>query len=230
MIASLSQKHPLFDPTSLCSKLRASICALDKMRGYWDWLCVQQERAVEALPPTESRPEKELHELTCRLQSEHGARCSVLHALRVHAWLVGEGESEGLIRAVPDVAEVLLVREEDGSRTIGLLLEGQPHRWFPSETQCRAFFLEAAIRKRLASALRIQDESPFDRILPQAFQPEAVAKSYEVASLLAGLPELEGEIQLHREFQVRFARLAIHGGDNRFPPRAGPLHVAVFTC
>ncbi len=199
------------------------------MRGYWHWLCFQQDHAREPLPPTEPRPEKELRELTRRLQTPDGAKGIVLGALRVHDWLVGEGEREGSLRAVADVAEALLVREEDGRRTIGLLLEGQPHRWFPNGTRCRAFFLEPVILKRLASALRARDEGSFERFLLQAFQVEPVTRSYEVASLLAGLPELEGEMPTDRGGEVRFCRLAIHGGEDRFPPRAGPLHVAVFS-
>jgi hypothetical protein len=230
MIASPSRQHPLFDPTSLYNKMRtAPHFTLDKMRGYWDWLCFEHERAEKPLPPTEPRSEKELHDLTSRLQAQHGTRCIVLDALRVHAWFIGEGEHEGSLRAVPEVAEALLVREEDGSRTIGLLLEGQPRRWFPGATQCRAFFLEPVIAKRLASALRAGEEGFFADFLPRALQPEPLRENYAVASLLAGLPELEGEMPSDRELEVWFSRLAIHGGEDRFPPRAGPLHIAVFS-
>src|SRR5436309_415236 len=160
MRTSSPRKHPLFDPASRYNQMRGSAhFAQNKARGYWDWLCVQQQRSRAPLPPTKPRLERELRELTSRLAAECGSNCSVLHALRVRCWVVGEGNAEGQrepsMHVVSGTAEVLLVREEDGTRTLGLLLEGQPHDCFPRGAHCRAFLVEPAALRRVASALRI---------------------------------------------------------------------------
>src|SRR5207248_481711 len=144
MIDSLSKKHPLFDPASGYNRMRATIhFAQDKMRGYWDWLCVQQNRSQEPLPPTEARSERELCELSSRLAAEGDAKCSVLHALRAQGWVMAEAirQSDGQaeMRSVPITAEVLLLREQDGTLSLGLLLEGQPQECFARARRCRAF-------------------------------------------------------------------------------------------
>jgi hypothetical protein len=228
MIESLSRQHPLFDPASLYNQMRSNAHFTgDKMRGYWGWLCVQQDRAQEPLPPPEPRPERELGELTSRL-TELGPKGSVLHALRVCCWIVGEGEESQSLRAIHDTAEVLLVREEDGTRAIGLLLEGDVRRWFPMIASCRAFLLEPAMLQRLASALRTNSDTSPDQLLRQAFQREMVLNSYPVASLLCAFPELEGDAHPTRS-TIHFVRLPIPGKADLFPPRAGLLQVAVFV-
>src|SRR5207253_2773645 len=141
-----------------------------KMRGYWDWLCVQQERAEEPLPPVEPRPERELRELTARLAAEQGSKGTVLDALRVCCWTISEGEPDQPMRAVHDTAEVLLVREQDGTRSLGLLLEGQPRDRLAPGVRCRAFLLEPEVLRRLASGLRLKGDAAPQRILRQVFQ------------------------------------------------------------
>src|SRR5947209_2701370 len=67
MNESLSQTHPLFDPSSLYNQMRATVRAKHKVRGYWHWLCFQAKGAQEPLPPNEPRSDRELHGLACRL-------------------------------------------------------------------------------------------------------------------------------------------------------------------
>jgi hypothetical protein len=230
MSEALLQKHPLFDPASLYNRLRGGIDLGNKMGGYWDWLCVQPSRAEQPLPANEPRLERELRELGGRLTAASARECSVLDALRLRSWIVSEsdleGQGEGSARIVHAGAELLLVREEDGTRTLGLLLDRPPPDSAPGGRRCRAFLLEPPVLKRLAAGLRLKGEVCQDDILLKVFERGTVANNYETTRLICGVPEFEGE-WLADSSEVRFPTFAIFGGQDRVPPRAGPLLVAV---
>src|SRR5262249_49328925 len=122
-------------------------------------------------------------------------------------------------------AKILLVCEENGTRTVGLLLD------FPLEIgspvlSCRAFLIEPEVIKRLAALGNLPEELVPHDVLCQAFQGGAVRNNIELARLLAALPELDGEVLLD-ERCVRFQRLAVPQGFDTFPLRAEPLEVVV---
>ena len=210
--------------------MRVQVVGVHKMRGYWDWLVVQQDRAEEPLPPNPSRSESELHELACRLVAATGRKCSVLDAVRLRSWMIAaedlEADRELSPRIVHDGAELLLVREEDGTPTLGLLLDGHPRDWSLGGTRCRAFLLEPPVLKRLEAGLRLQGEVSLDCLLLQVLQRRTVQTIYQTTALLCGVPELEGECRPDST-GVTFQRFPMPGHPDRFPPRAGPLLVAV---
>lgn len=59
--------HPLFDPTSLYGRMRASVRAAFKMRGYFHWLMMRVKRRPEQLHPVETVPAEEYQELANQL-------------------------------------------------------------------------------------------------------------------------------------------------------------------
>jgi hypothetical protein len=239
--------YPLFKPGSGYNRLRSSVRTLDKMRGFYHWLFARAERAKEPLPPVEPRSEQELRNLACRLEGDCAAgrsgsgeeprpRCTVRDALRVRTWVSTEDHlragQEPLFFVAPNFAELLVVGEEDGTQTLGLILELRPRDWSPLRlparaARCRAFLLEPEALQRLAADLRAEREPLSEPFLSQIFQADLVTNSYRVASLLAGLPELEGELS-PESCWVRFRRLEVHDSETAFPPRPqGPLQAAV---
>src|SRR5207248_2918277 len=78
-------------------------------------------------------------------------------------------------------------------RTIGLSLQLQNRADFPARpVACRAYFLEPAVVDRLkAAAAKEGNEKPS---LREVFRDDLVARSFEVARVLAAVPELEGTI------------------------------------
>jgi hypothetical protein len=230
MTETVSRKHPLFDPASLYSRMRASIRLADKMRGYIHWLQARAKRAREPLPRIEPALPEELRRRTCALAGisaeavlPAGGRLAVLDILEVRTCVY-------LVHA-----ELLLVREEDGMRTLGMLLRmpadvlrGQLECFAPwlrgQRSRCQALLFEPEVVQRLRVVLGTTGEGPADAIL-QAFQPDVVATNFEVVRILAAVPELEGEIQPSGE--ARFCRLPIPDRCDAFPPRAEPLHVVI---
>jgi hypothetical protein len=151
----------------------------------------------------------------------------VLDVLAVRAWVVSGCEEWRALQSAggpPASVELLVVCEEDGTRTLGMLW-WVAHWSGVQRAHCRAFLLEPEVVKRLRAILGAAAEAPPEHIL-HAFQHEIVAANFEVARLLTALPELEGEIQ-HPGPVARFGRLPIPAGCDAFPARVEPLQVVI---
>jgi hypothetical protein len=120
---------------------------------------------------------------------------------------------------------VALVREADGMLTLGAkfrtkLLEWQlsssdDHRfWRISSWPCRAFLLEPEVVAKLETVLG-------DRPWTDAFLPEVIAGKFEVAQILAAVPEMEGKMRPGHE--IVFDRLRVSERYDTLPPRSAPL-------
>jgi len=148
-------------------------------------------------------------------------------------------ENPGDVQFHPWHAHLLIVREQDGRLTVGLLFQATPEvvdRWrtavpdrLSHPLRCRAFIFEQEVLTRMAAiALKTPEEKSPERLLLPAFQPEMVASNFEVARLLVGVAELEGEIDPDKP-AVCFCRLEIPDWHHRFHPRIAPPQVVVIA-
>src|SRR5262249_363584 len=157
-----SPEHPLFDPASLSSRMRASVRAEDKMRGYFHWLTARAERIGQRLPPSPPRSAEKLRDLTARLQTAdgQGSALKVLDAVEVRARCIPTETSD--TRQPPLLqAELLIVGEQDGTRTVAMLVNPvllerghlDNSRQHGAGRPCRAFLVEPEVAMRLSIAL-----------------------------------------------------------------------------
>jgi hypothetical protein len=213
-------RHPLFDPSSAYGRMRASVRAEDKMRGYLHWLWVRAKRTQGPLPCASQRPEVERRELACRLEIVSGGPgIEVLDALEARAEALVAGPTEAILppRFFAD-AELCLVREVGGPYTLGLLLWGAG-LFRAAHFRCRAFLLEPEVVERLEGHLG-------GRPYLDAFHPDAVENNLEVARVLAAVPEMEGDWEGGRS-PVCFHRLPTTDHYDLFPPRTETLQIVV---
>src|SRR5262245_4304342 len=111
------RRHPLFDPSSHYSRLRACVRAEGKMCGYLHWLAARAKR-IGGLSPTAPRLEPERRALADTLVrsgvggSGQGPGIEVLDVLDVRALVVSwdlSGDGEPATRATDTTAKLLLV-------------------------------------------------------------------------------------------------------------------------
>jgi hypothetical protein len=119
-------------------------------------------------------------------------------------------------------AELCLVREADGSRTLGMLLRldaahlseaALPTRRY----HCRLFLFEPEFIRRLEGLLG-------GRSYLDSFELDVFTNNPDVVRILAAVSELEGE-WLAGQAEVRFPRLAVPDIYVLFPTRAEPLQI-----
>src|SRR5262245_50648849 len=208
-------KHPLFDPASLSSRMRASVRAEDKMRGYFHWLAARAERLGARLPPSPPCSAEKLRDFAARLQTTdgRGPALKVLDSVELRAWCIPTETSDTrqptLLQAV-----LRIVGEPDGTWTVILfgnhvLLEGgrlDDSRQQDAGRPCRAFLGEPEVAMRLSIALGSPADTTTESPLPRVCMREVLANNLEVARLLSALPELEGEIHLESQ-EAQFRRL-----------------------
>ena len=126
-------------------------------------------------------------------------------------------------------ASLILVREADGTQTVGMLGEWDgdlKHTWKePSQpVSCRAFLIEPEVLARLEEVVPKACGSSHGSVLAHAFAAETIGSNQDVARLLAAIPDLDGDA---RNGQLRCHRLPIAGEFDTFPPRPGPLTVVL---
>ncbi len=227
----MSSLHPLFDPASLFGRRCGDGAALAVMMcGYFHWLEHRTKRGG-VLAPVEPLGAEELAALTHELlRAAPGSKGSVLAALPADLLIVGEpspapeGTRSGDVPS-PGRAHLLIVREEDGGLTVGLLVKSRLCWAKDRPLRLRAFLVEPEVVGRLAAALERSASSAGD-ILSRAFAADVVASHQEVARLLSALPELEGE--RGPDGVARFRRFPIPPTFSKgFPPRPGPLTIVL---
>lgn len=210
--------HPLFDPTSQYSRLRASVRAEDKMRGHLHFLWTRLKRGPQPLPEVARLTREESFEWASRLadfQVLSVWKHLVLAAFAVpHQVIALDLRFDGLWC-------VGLVREADGAHTLGANVHLPGHfldldLGFPNRSAwpCRAFLLEPEIVAKLEAILG-------DRPWTDAFLPEVIAGKFEVAQILAAVPEMEGTMR--HGIEIVFDRLRVSERYDTLPPRSTPL-------
>src|SRR4051812_39241383 len=101
--------------------MHACVRAEDKMRGYFHWLWVRAKRVEQPLPLSEPRSEEELRRRGQLLEGGAEPRVEILDVLAVRSWFFLTGLPEEAFLGAEEVhsaAELLVVREADGTRTL----------------------------------------------------------------------------------------------------------------
>lgn len=226
--ATVPPEHPLVHPASLYSRMRASVHPEHKLRGAMHWLNARakRERLAQAFPLSE----EDLRRLAVRLEEDKPG-ITVLDAQVAQVEVLLVLPDRQLFQG-PISAQVLLVREEDGRRTLGLLLDlptafgGAELEGGSEEWRCRAMLFEPEVVTRLRSVLDASPGVSENAVLRAAVEANVVAGNLEIARILSAVPELEGDGQLARG-QLRFRRLSVLEGMTQLPPRARMLSVVV---
>jgi hypothetical protein len=219
-------RHPLFDPASTYSRMRSSARPEYKMRGYFHW---QKARAIRlgASPPEREPGQEEERQSALRLLAHRMAalggagidfRVTDVLPVVTDCFPLGRPEREGFS------GSLVLVAEADGAHTVGLWLETHGPTREDDRSACRAFLIEPEVLKRLQDVVQEACKVEPNRALGHAFLAETVAGSLDVARLLAALPDLDGEA---RGPLIHFRRLPLAADFEVFPPRQGPLTVAL---
>lgn len=183
-MTGIETKLALFNPTSLHNRFRARVRAEDKMRGFFHYLHRRQKQAEQG--QTQHRPDT--------VQAEE-------HPERSKEGLSKPGNQERRLVLWADRPETpleatldLLFGTEDETRTIGLALQLANPSDFPAgTTDCRAYFLDGPVVARLKATAAAEEGSSLSS-LRDVFQDNLMARSSEVARLLAAVPELDGII------------------------------------
>jgi hypothetical protein len=235
MSESKSPQHPLLGPASTYSRMRKSARPEYKMRGYFHW---QKARAIRlGLPEREREREAgRLRELARRIAGtpDDGTAVAdgavrdgglpnlcVMDAVDVEAVYLPCWGPRANERAT---GSLVLVREADGTRSVGMWLLG-PSEWESRRgSSCRAFLIEPEVLARLGEVVEKIGALVAGEVLDRAFAAETVAGSVDLARLLAAIPDLDGEV---RDDEIRFHRLAIANELDTFPPRQVALTVVL---
>jgi hypothetical protein len=212
-------EHPLFDSTSTYSRLREGAGPEYKRRGYFYW---QKARAIRlGIPPRngdESR-QIDLCDLASRIVGKDAPDLRVTDALDIRPVCLGGGPRFGESTA----GSLVLVREAEGTRTMGMWLE-LDGRESSQPGSCRAFLIEPEVLARLQDVVQKACHIGPDNALDHAFAAETVAGNLDIARLLSAIPDLDGEVH---GAKIRFHRLPIADEFETFPPRQGPLTVVL---
>ncbi len=225
MSASKPPRHPLFDPTSTYSRMRKSVRPEYKMRGYFHW---QKARAIRLGLSRPERPPQAEEELRSRLRGrglasgtggsggERAPDFQVTDLLDVE--LRSLLREPRCLRAVPLRGSLVLVREADGTHTVGMQVDDdRSDRIEPGQAvSCRAFLIEPEVLARLQEVVQKTSAVGPDRVLDHAFAAETVSSNMDIARLLCAIPDLDGEV---RGCAIRFHRLPI-AAEFRFLPAA----------
>jgi hypothetical protein len=218
------QRHPLFDPSSLYGQAHAGGQAEYRIRGYMHWLRARADRLRLPLRQSSAASESYRATLARRLASITPVLgdVKVLDAFSAETRILVTGAAQTHQQPSAERAELCLVREADGSHTLGVLLRLDSAQLFGAALtgtrfRCRVFLFEPEVIRRLEGLLC--GRSYLDSLEP------AVLENYpEVAGILAAVSELEGEWSAGQS-EVRFARLSIPDSYDLFPPRAEPLQM-----
>jgi hypothetical protein len=196
MNESVSLKHPLFDPTSLYSRMRASIRVEDKMRGYFHWLAARAKRVCGTPPPSEPRSGAELRReplvvslcVPERLPSWQrycyvcGPEVGVLDRQEVSSWVLRAGKREkradGEFRGISADVELFITRERTGRPGLGMLVTDSTDDWL-------CWFLSMDRENR---EVRFDREDREVRCRAFLLEPEVVKRLAE-ALRMQGAPE-----------------------------------------
>jgi hypothetical protein len=199
----MTSKSSLFDPHSLYSRLRASIAPEDKMRGYFRWLQLEQQRAQSEdtrVRPLAAAQAKQRHYL-------------ILQAARPQEPLQAE-------------MDVFIRRDEDGENRIHLSLGLAPQTDRPRhKTACRAYLLDPAVLEllqtvfakwnktgetflRLARQHNKENVSKKTEAVGKLFSSEFLNHNLEAARILSTVPELEGTVDERGQGDFRPIALA----------------------
>jgi hypothetical protein len=233
-------RHPIFDPTTYYGQIRASARIDLKMSGYFGMLWGRAEWEHYPMPRSSLREEQERQELAQALdgtgdlrsaqqgdRAKLGPPIQVLDALRTESCVLDLGAVESpRPHCIPGIAELCLVREAIGSLTVGLLVrfdQGEIEERLRSagygHCRCRAFLFEPEAIERLETFLG-------GRSYLDAFDPNVVRNNHDVARMLGGAAEMEGELSLN-EGLVRFGRLPVSDHYTLLPPRPQPPRIVV---
>jgi hypothetical protein len=162
---------------------------------------------------------------TSRIVGEHGPDLRVTDAVKVRVECL---PLRSWFREIGAFGSLVLVREADGTRTVGMsvdpmmvdLYRMRLHR----PASCRAFLIEPEVLARLQDMVQKACHVGPDKALDHAFAAETVAGNLDVARLLSAIPDLDGEVH---GAEIRFHRLPIADEFDTFPPRQGPLTVVL---
>jgi hypothetical protein len=166
---------------------------------------------------------------TSRIVGHHGPELRVTDAVDVR--LVCQGRRESRPFGWDRSGSLVLVREADGTRTVGIQesLHGMgymlSHMLSRAQTaSCRAFLIEPEVLARLQEVVQQTFEVGSDKALGHAFAAETIASNMDIARLLSAIPDLDGEA---RGWGLQFRRLPGADGLDAFPARLGPLTVVL---
>ncbi|MGL4552930.1 MAG: WD40 repeat domain-containing protein, partial [Gemmataceae bacterium] len=119
-----------------------------------------------------------------------------------------------------------LVREADGTRTVGLWGHTDERRCWPMRGPCRAFLIEPEVLARLQDVVKKVCGVEGPEAINLAFEAETLHEHLDLARLVSAIPDLDGEFDGE---SLRTSRLPVAESFEAFPPRQGELTVVVLV-
>jgi hypothetical protein len=225
MLTSKHCGHPLFDPSSPFAR-RDSRATMLKMHGYLGHKLFRANQVPRPFLGHDYTPLSRKLELARHLAEVEGATIELLDAMRVEPVVFSTTSEHADLVAKRTNDYLVIVREEDGSRTITLLLNDHG-RGLPGHVRgelCRVFFLEPPGLTNLARVLELPEETPLQQLLTEALRSERLRDNIDVARHFDSTAELEGH---WKGDALRFVRVSAPDDFTSFPPRAQPLTVVL---